>query len=571
MIGVLARPEARESVVEFFELFKTPWEFCRLDGRYAVVIDDGAARARPAARLVVVYGSQATAFDHAHEVMPVREHRQVTLSSDGQPIPLYGSCATFPVDGASPGLVVADTGDAAVSVSESGGTTFVRVGYDLFGEIRQLLTKGQPAQHAAIPTLERHIAFLRDCILAAGVPLVEIPPVPAGFRFTACLTHDVDHPSIRRHRLDHTMLGFLSRALIGSVVDVCTGHARPRALWQNWAAALRLPLVHLGLAKDFWAQFDRYLEIDGRATSTFFVIPAAGRPGLTRNGHAPRRRASVYGASDIAPTLRHLRQAGAEISLHGIDAWLDSARGRDERDAVSRATGSAPDGTRMHWLFWADDAPQRLEEAGFSYDSTFGYNDTVGLRAGTLQAFKPLSARHLLELPLNVMDTALFYRAYRHLTPGAARGAIEPLLAAAERYGGIFTVNWHDRSLAAERLWGDVYADLVQTLEHRQAWLPTMGQAAAWCRQRRSIVFEPAPGTEAVTTKTVAPLRPDLPPLLIRTHRPVDTRQSGLRAHRPSRFTDVRFTGPCSAPLVGVRPDEGACVSAISKNEVTHA
>ena len=43
------------------------------------------------------------------------------------------------------------------------------------------------------------------------------------------------------------------------------------------------------------------------------------------------------------------------------------------------------------------------------YDSTIGYNETVGYRAGTTQPYRPLAASRLLELPLHVMDTALFY------------------------------------------------------------------------------------------------------------------------------------------------------------------
>ena len=71
-----------------------------------------------------------------------------------------------------------------------------RIGYDLFAEVQTLLTVGQTKINAGIPTLDLHIALLRDLIVASGVPLVEIPPVPDGFRFIACLTHDVDHPSI---------------------------------------------------------------------------------------------------------------------------------------------------------------------------------------------------------------------------------------------------------------------------------------------------------------------------------------------------------------------------------------
>src|SRR5438876_5215843 len=106
--------------------------------------------------------------------------------------------------------------------------------------------------------MEMHIALLRDLITGCSISLVEIPPVPAGYSFTVCLTHDVDHVGIRNHKCDHTMFGFLYRATIGSVINVCKGRRSLRQLAANWAAAISLPLVHLGLAKDFWYQFDRY-------------------------------------------------------------------------------------------------------------------------------------------------------------------------------------------------------------------------------------------------------------------------------------------------------------------------
>jgi len=44
----------------------------------------------------------------------------------------------------------------------------------------------------------------------------------------------------------------------------------------------------------------------------------------------------------------------------------------------------------MHWLFFDSESAGKLEEAGFSYDSTVGYNETIGYRAGTTQAFKTI-------------------------------------------------------------------------------------------------------------------------------------------------------------------------------------
>jgi hypothetical protein len=541
MIGVVARAEEHDIVREFFELFKTPWEFCDDDGRYDVVVHADGASDHPPAKLVIVYGSRATVFDHESESFPGRPRLNTTLSWNGDRIPVYGRCVTFPSDGRSPNLVLEGTREAVASVTRGDGSTVLRVGYDLFREIRFLLTAGQPPEHAAVPTLERHIAFLRNAIVSSGIPLVEIPPIPAGYRFIVCLTHDIDHPSIRLHRFDHTMFGFLYRAVVCSPINVCRGRTLPSTLWRNWAAALRLPFVHLRLAKDFWSEFDRYLEIEKGLGSTFFVIPVKHHPGRTAHGQAPRMRAAAYGAPDIADHLRTLHAASCEVALHGIDAWLDKAKGFEEGELVSRVTGTSTTGVRMHWLFFDERTPQRLDEAGFSYDSTFGYNDTVGFRAGTLQAFKPVTARRLLELPLTIMDTALFYPSHLNLTSNAAKQVAWRLVGDAERYGGALTINWHDRSLAPERLWGEFYAELVDGLRHKTAWFPTGAQAVSWFCQRRSVVFESvSPEGASVRIRASAGRREDLPGLTVRVHTPWPADgDRPLQWERAARFTDV--------------------------------
>ena len=188
--------------------------------------------------------------------------------------------------------------------------------------------------------------------------------------------------------------------------------------------------------------------------STFFVIPTKGDAGVDSEGRTKRKRASRYALTDIADDLKKLLSANREIAVHGIDAWRDSAKGRDEREQIQKITGTAETGVRMHWLYFDSQAPATLEKAGFSYDSTVGYNETIGYRAGTTQVFKHPEVDHLLELPLHIMDTALFYPSYMNLSDDEARAAMLPLIENVTRFGGVLTINWHDRSLGPERLWG---------------------------------------------------------------------------------------------------------------------
>ena len=157
-------------------------------------------------------------------------------------------------------------------------------------------------------------------------------------------------------------------------------------------AALKLPLVHMGLAKDFWREFDdRYLELEKGLPSTFFVIPFKNYPGRTSHGPAPEFRAARYGAQDIADSITKILAAGCEVGLHGIDAWLDSSKGQEELEEIRRLTGISEIGVRMHWLYYDQQSPALWRRPGAAYDSTVGYNETVGYRAGTTQAYKPLA------------------------------------------------------------------------------------------------------------------------------------------------------------------------------------
>lgn len=509
MIGVIADQEDHEIICEFFELFKTPWEYWRRQKTYDVVLcaaEEDSARA--AAQLVVVYTRARNPARMSSSPRPACE-----LRCQGRPLPIYQDCRTFG-QAESDLLVEPDSGQSALRIETRGPGRLVNIGYDLFAEVSTLLTFGQPASHAGIPTLELHIALLRDLITGSGLSLAEIPPVPPGYRFMACLTHDVDHPLIRNHGLDHTTLGFLYRASVGSLVGWFRGRRSARDVTRNFLAVVRLPFVYLGLARDFWSQFDRYPEWEKGQRSSFFVIPFRNRPGRRGSVEAPSRRAARYGAADIADQIRTLQAAGSEIGTHGIDAWTDSAAGRAELEEIRRVAGTSEAGIRMHWLYFDEQSPQVLEEAGADYDSTVGYNQTIGYRAGTTQVYRPPGCTRLLELPLHMMDTAMFYPDYLDLSAEDARIRAGKILDDAARFGGCVTVNWHDRSIAPERCWGEFYTELIDEMKKRGAWFGTAGETVAWFRRRRSAAFEDADrGAEAIRVKTPGDSGQELPGL----------------------------------------------------------
>jgi len=541
VIGVVAKEAEHPVVREFFELFKTSWEFYDCNREYDMVLCSGGLRVENSAKLILIYGEDP--FAERLEL----SHRRMALHSFGRErIPIYGDCFAIKGNG-NPVLTFDGIEECGARECATGGKWLVRLGYDLFSEVRHLLTEGQPASEARMPTLELHISLLRDMILRCSISVVEIPPVPAGYTFIACLTHDVDHPAIRNHFFDHTMFGFLYRATAGSIVDFFRGRKSLKQLIRNGWAAVSLPLVYLGWIKDHWNQFARYLAIENGASSTFFVIPNKGDPGVGLSSAGPAtKRAAKYGPQDIADEVRLLQEAGREIGVHGIDAWNNPSAGRREMGRIASFTNNHEMGVRMHWLYWGGDSALALEQAGFSYDSTCGYNETVGYRAGILQAFKPLLANRLMELPMHIMDTALFFNGYLDYSPKRAHEAVQEMVEHAVRFGGVLTFNWHDRSIAPERLWDETYVGFLNELRSRGAWITNAGQTVAWFRKRRRAKIDESAVEKGEGIKEFGTSADKLPGLR-------------LQIHQNSR---------CSADVTPIHAEKEACAASAGLSQL---
>jgi hypothetical protein len=514
MIGVCFRDGQQAAVEEFFELFKTPWEPYRPQGTYhTLLVAADVPVPDTAARLLVVFGSAARAEDAGLGLRQAGTLPAAALDLEVGRLPLYGGAMALAAD-PRPQTVVSGAGAVLGVLRESPGHHVWRVGYDLFEEVRILLGPGQPLQSAENPSLDLHVELLRGWMRAAGARFVEIPPVPAGRRFAVALTHDIDFVGIRRHKFDHTMFGFLYRATVGGLLQFAKGRQSLRNTWRNLVAALELPLVWLGLAKDFWMQFDAYRDIERGLAPTYFFIPFRGRAGEKVNAAHAERRAGPYELAEVSGLIRELKAEGCEVGVHGIDSWHDAERGREELARVAALKGDHEIGIRMHWLLQDEQTPRVLEAAGYLYDSTSGYNDDVGYRAGTHQVFRPLDCTRLLEMPMHIQDGALFYAGKLALSESVAWQRCLAMITNAERHGGVLTVLWHDRSLGPERHWGDFYVRLVEDLKRRGAWFANAHAVVDWFRARRAVRFT-AGGCELPH----GGLR-DLPGFTLREHRP---------------------------------------------------
>jgi hypothetical protein len=520
VIGVICKTGQTPVVEEFFQLFKTPWELYRPDRFYDVVLSTTEVGAEVNASLLVLFGPENKSSDAGCHTVPDLRHRGDVVAFRQMHVPIFGDVATFDNDGSAQPILRSTRGMVCLRKIPASGKRILRVGYDLFEEVQHLLSVGQPVERAKFPTLDLHIEMLRSWIVGEGIALLEIPPVPAKHSFTVCLTHDIDFIGIRQHLLDHTMWGFLYRSSVGAVWNLLRGRLTFPKFQKIVKAAASLPFVYMGWVKDFWSPFEWYLNVEKGLGATYFLIPFKRRCGEFVPGPHAARRGAAYDVSDLREWPKKLIDADCELGVHGIDAWHNEEKAREEQKRIRDLTDNPEIGIRMHWLLQDKRTVSVLEKAGYDYDSTSGYNETIGYRNGTTQVFRPLEATRLLELPTNIQDGALFYPNRMDLSETEAAEHCKGLMDHTRTLGGVLTTIWHDRSHGPERYWDKFYEELVEDLKSSGAWFATCSQAIDWFRTRRTVRFEQFDSSSQTHICPPSQTNRAIPGLVVRVYRP---------------------------------------------------
>ena len=285
------------------------------------------------------------------------------------------------------------------------------------------------------------------------------PPRWGGARFAVALTHDVDTP------WKWTPTG-LRGAAARAKSDLLRG--RVRSGLRETRALAGWPFHKARGTDPFWS-FDRILADERRcaASSTFFVMADHAHE---LDGPSPESYAQ------LRPRLiETLLDGAAEVGLHGsYSAADDGGRLAAEKVRLEQLAGPVR-GQRYHFLRLD---PHRnlaqVEAAGFAYDSTLGFNDAPGFRAGIAHPFRPWNLerdepRGIVEIPLAAMDVTLSAERYLHLSARQAQARLRTLLDWAAEHGGGFAVLWHSEQYdsAINRGWDRLYREFMEDVRAR--------------------------------------------------------------------------------------------------------
>jgi hypothetical protein len=258
------------------------------------------------------------------------------------------------------------------------------------------------------------------------------------------VSHDVDHPAARLRWRGRDRLRIVAADIV---------RRRDVDLAGRRAGSFVMPVG--GRSPDPYNTFEYLMgvsEAHGLRDTYFF---------LTEDSHLPD--GSRYSVHDLW-AKRLITQIGARghhVGLHGSYlSYDDPVRlAREWEHLESVATQVAPDAlrraVRQHYLRWTPGSTWRAQaQAGFTMDESLGFSDLVGFRAGTARTYEAfdVSASERLGLrvrPLHIMDVSLFQ--HMAVTWDIALEISLQMWSLCRRYGGDFSVLWHNSTLETRR------------------------------------------------------------------------------------------------------------------------
>jgi len=291
-----------------------------------------------------------------------------------------------------------------------------------------------------------------------------------GKKFAVALTHDIDYGMKYSFANGFTML---ARKII-----------KRKGILKNALRVLSASSMKRDYPDPYWS-FDDFMKVERQfnAKSTFFVVTQSTN----------RRYDPVYKINrTLKSKLLNICNNGWEIGLHGsYESFEDPSMLKFQKNRLEEAVSRQVISIRQHYLrFSVENTFSAQEDSGFSFDSTLGYNEDIGFRAGVAAPFYPFDAKNkrkqkIMELPLAVMDGSLFE--FRHYSVEAAFGQVKKLIDNVEKVGGLAVLLWHTQ--ARDELdfpgWWKLYLETLGYLHSKGAWVSNISDIGKWWEQRK--------------------------------------------------------------------------------------
>lgn len=311
-----------------------------------------------------------------------------------------------------------------------------------------------------IPVVDIYCQILQYGILRSMPEFIRDIAWAQDKRFAISLSHDIDYwqfwdDKSLRDILSYNLKSFYKRPV--------------RALYKAIGH-----LIHKKIFYDGFKLLSKVLskEKDLGASSTWFIMASKSFDDHRQN----------Y-ITDLSTREQIVDLLGQEdVGLHGSpSSAFDYDVLVSELDAL-KELGFQPLGFRTHYLnFDYQKSFAILEKAGISYDSTLGYWENIGFRAGISFPFYPFNIAEnrpfkVLEIPLIVMDTTLNSPKAMAKSVYSARLSLRRLINIAAQYQSHLTLLWHNTTFDPidYPFWGRLYWQTIRYALNHKGWISSL-------------------------------------------------------------------------------------------------
>jgi hypothetical protein len=357
------------------------------------------------------------------------------------------------------------------------------IGVDIFRETGYLLSghldairnsldgtvKNEIVSQPSVDFLENILftAILEACY-EQNIPLVQKSYWPEGKKFAVCLTHDVDEIKKTYQWISRPLRYLARRDFPGFKGQVNSLLQRIRGIEPYYT-------------------YDDIIGIEQKlgAKSTYFILKESGNASLfsKKTWYLYGRNRSLQ-SPEMQALIQKLLANGDEVAIHGsYFSFKDPNLLKEEIQELEHLLHGKVVGTRQHNLNLDIPATWNYQvSAGLKYDTTLGFNDTIGFRWGTSFPFYPNTGEEqlpLLEIPLIIMDICL--ESCQNKESDCLRIADE-----VKRYHGVLNLLWHPPIFNTLEYPDarDIYIKLNQHCMVNDAWITRACDIYRWLAER---------------------------------------------------------------------------------------
>jgi len=334
-----------------------------------------------------------------------------------------------------------------------------------------------------IPIINYYIKYLESYI-RQKVHDVPLPKWNNRSPYTAIISHDLDHLPSKDITIPlKRMFRFKGKAEFAS--NMLSGTKELFSLFKpskpNWTF-------------EYWIQKEKEYSFH----STFFVAANTGYRHRDDPSYWIHSKLSYNSQRiPISKVTKTIEENGWEIGLHAsMNTYKDRQLLSREMDTLRKNTDCKILGIRQHYLRFDVNKTWRIhEDLGFLYDSTMGYNERIGFRAGIAFPFNPYNFENereynLLELSLCIMDSSLNTPVGEKLDVEKSIQRCYNIMDAVKQTSGLLVVNFHPHFYVVPYPdWWRVYEAVLKRLLEDGAWVATAKEVAeSWNERRKNLV-----------------------------------------------------------------------------------